>query len=80
MWQDITIQVEKPIVTVHHGDAHVPKSQVNKEHWNNELADQVPPVKTSQADLDWQHKGQLFLSPWASGHQGRDFTSQWAQG
>lgn len=83
MWQDIAVQMEKTIVRVHHGDAQVPKSQANKEHWNNELADQVPPVKASQVDLGWQHKGELFLTPWAhdaSGHQDRDFTSKWAQG
>ncbi|TRZ19944.1 hypothetical protein HGM15179_007093 [Zosterops borbonicus] len=65
MWQDIIIQVEKPIVRVHHGDAHMPKSRVQKEHCNNEHTDQDPPAKVSQVDVDWQHKGELFLAQWA---------------
>ncbi|KAJ7412096.1 hypothetical protein BTVI_47494 [Pitangus sulphuratus] len=36
----------------------------------------------SQVDLDWQHKGELFLVRWAhdaSDHQGRDVTYRWAR-
>lgn len=32
----------------------------------------------AQVDLDWQHKGELFLTQWAhAGHQGRDATYRW---
>jgi len=33
-------------------------------------------------DLDWQHKGELFIARWAHdtlGHQGRDATYRWAR-
>ena len=35
----------------------------------------------AKVDLDWQHKGELFIARWAhdtSGHQGRDATYRWA--
>ncbi|RMC00195.1 hypothetical protein DUI87_22797 [Hirundo rustica rustica] len=81
-WKDITTRVEKLHVKVHHVDAHVPKSWANKEHRNNELVDQAAKIEVSKIDLDWQHKGELFLARWAhdaSGHQGRDATYKWAQ-
>ncbi|RMC19015.1 hypothetical protein DUI87_03619 [Hirundo rustica rustica] len=62
-------------------DAHVSKSQANEEHHNNEQVDKAAKVKVSQVDLDWQHKGEVFLACWAhdaSGHQGRDATYPWA--
>ncbi|TRZ07572.1 hypothetical protein HGM15179_019537 [Zosterops borbonicus] len=68
--------------TVHHVDAHIPKSRANKEHRNNEQVDQGSKIEMSKIDLDWQHKGELFLAQWAhdaSGHQGRDATYKWAQ-
>ncbi|RMC04445.1 hypothetical protein DUI87_18888 [Hirundo rustica rustica] len=56
------------------------KSQANEEHHNNEQVDKA--AKVSQVDLDWQHKGEVFLARWAhdaSGHQGRDATYRWAR-
>ncbi|RMB97671.1 hypothetical protein DUI87_25822 [Hirundo rustica rustica] len=44
--------------------------------------DKAAKVKVSQVDLDWQHKGEVFLARWAhdaSGHQGRDATYRWAR-
>ncbi|RMC16999.1 hypothetical protein DUI87_06256 [Hirundo rustica rustica] len=67
---------------VRHVDAHVSKSQANEEHHNNEQVDKAAKVKVSQVDLDWQHKGEVFLARWAhdaSGHQGRDATYRWAR-
>ena len=43
--------------------------------------DQAAKIKVAQVDLDWQHKGEQFMAPWAhdsSGHQGRDATYRWA--
>ncbi|RMB94977.1 hypothetical protein DUI87_28520 [Hirundo rustica rustica] len=63
-------------------DAHVPKSQANEEHRNNEQVDQAAEIEVSKIGLDWQHKGELFLARWAhdvSGHQGRDATYKWAR-
>lgn len=43
--------------------------------------DQVAKIKVAQVDLDWHHKGELFIVLWAhimSGHQGRDATYKWA--
>ncbi|RMC15262.1 hypothetical protein DUI87_07450 [Hirundo rustica rustica] len=57
-------------------------SQANEEHHNNEQVDKAAKVKVSQVDLDWQHKGEVFLARWAhdaSGHQGRDATYRWAR-
>ncbi|KAJ7412762.1 hypothetical protein BTVI_45350 [Pitangus sulphuratus] len=81
IWQDIATRVEKLIVRVRHVDAHVPKFRANEEHRNNEQADRASQVEVSQVDLDWQHKGELFLVRWAhdtAGHQGRDATYRWA--
>ncbi|RMC07448.1 hypothetical protein DUI87_16920 [Hirundo rustica rustica] len=81
-WKDIATRVEKLPVEVRHVDAHVPKSQANEEHRNNEQVDQAAKIEVSKIDLDWQHKGELFLARWAhdaSGHQGRDATYKWAQ-
>ncbi|KAJ7425472.1 hypothetical protein BTVI_02794 [Pitangus sulphuratus] len=78
--QDIATQVEKLTVRVRHVDAHVPKNRANEEHHNNKQADRDAQVEVSQVDLDWQHKGELFLVRWAhdaSGHQGRDTTYRW---
>ncbi|RMC19975.1 hypothetical protein DUI87_00820 [Hirundo rustica rustica] len=82
IWQDIAARVEKLTVKVRQVDAHVSKSQANEEHHNNEQMDKAAKVKVSQADLDWQHKGEVFLAHWAhdeSGHQGRDATYRWAR-
>ena len=65
-----------------HVDAHVPKSRANEEHRHNEQVDQASKIEVSKIDLDWQHKGELFLARWAhdaSGHQGRDATYKWAR-
>ncbi|RMB92700.1 hypothetical protein DUI87_30846 [Hirundo rustica rustica] len=80
-WKDIATRVEKLPVKVRHVDAHVPKSRANEEHRNNEQVDQAAKIEVSKIDLDWQHKGELFLARWAhdaSGHQGRDATYKWA--
>ncbi|RMC00134.1 hypothetical protein DUI87_23544 [Hirundo rustica rustica] len=81
-WKDIATRVEKLPVKVRHVDAHVPKSRANEEHQNNEQVDQAAKIEVSKIDLDWQHKGELFLARWAhdaSGHQDRDATYKWAQ-
>ncbi|RMC20087.1 hypothetical protein DUI87_00933 [Hirundo rustica rustica] len=81
-WKDIATRVEKLPVKVRHVDAHVPKSRANEEHQNNEQVDHAAKIEVSKIDLDWQHKGELFLARWAhdaSGHQGRDATYKWAQ-
>ncbi|RMC19765.1 hypothetical protein DUI87_03329 [Hirundo rustica rustica] len=81
-WKDIATRVEKLLVKVRHVDAHVPKSQANEEHQNNEKVDQAAKIEVSKIDLDWQHKGELFLARWAhdaSGHQARDATYKWAR-
>ncbi|RMB98402.1 hypothetical protein DUI87_25308 [Hirundo rustica rustica] len=62
IWQDIAARVEKLTVKVRHVDAHVSKSQANEEHHNNEQVDKAAKVKVSQVDLDWQHKGEVFLA------------------
>ncbi|RMC22022.1 hypothetical protein DUI87_02893 [Hirundo rustica rustica] len=81
-WKDIATRVEKLPIKIHHVDAHVPKSRANEEHRNNEQVDQAAKIEVSKIDLDWQHKGEVFLARWAhdaSGHQGRDATYKWAQ-
>ncbi|KAK4806863.1 hypothetical protein QYF61_012584 [Mycteria americana] len=72
---------ENLVVKVHHIDAHVPKSQATEEHQNNQQVDQAAKIEVAQVDLDWQHKGELFIARWAhdtSGHQGKDATYRWA--
>ncbi|KAK4830577.1 LOW QUALITY PROTEIN: hypothetical protein QYF61_011755 [Mycteria americana] len=78
LWQDIAAWVENLVVKVHHIDDHIPKSQATEEHQNNQQVDQAAKI---EVDLDWQHKGELFIAQWAhdtSGHQGRDATYRWA--
>ncbi|KAK4826081.1 hypothetical protein QYF61_005040 [Mycteria americana] len=44
--------------------------------------DQAAKIEAAQVDLDWQHKGGLFIARWAhdtSGHQGRHATYRWAR-
>ncbi|TRZ10533.1 hypothetical protein HGM15179_016574 [Zosterops borbonicus] len=82
IWKDIASRVEKLTVKVRHVDAHVPKGRANEEHRNNEQVDQAARIEVSKIDLDWHHKGELFLARWAhdaSGHQGRDATYKWAR-
>ncbi|KAK4811067.1 hypothetical protein QYF61_016353 [Mycteria americana] len=81
LWQDISARVENLVVKVRHVDAHVPKSRATEEHQNNQQVDQAAKIEVAQVDLDWQHKGELFIAWWAhdtSGHQGRDATYRWA--
>ncbi|GAB0175576.1 hypothetical protein GRJ2_000022800 [Grus japonensis] len=81
LWQDITAWLEKLVVKVRHVDAHIPKSQATEEHRNNEQVDQASRTEVAQVDLDWEHKGELFIAQWAhdtSGHLGRDVTYKWA--
>ncbi|KAK4806255.1 hypothetical protein QYF61_013399, partial [Mycteria americana] len=81
LWQDIAARVENLVVKVRHVDAHVPKSRATEEHQNNQQVDQAAKIEVAQVDLDWQHKGELFIAWWAhdtSGHQGRDATYTWA--
>ena len=82
LWQDTAAQVENLVVKVHHVDAHVPKSQGTEEHQNNQQVDQAAKIQVSQVDLDWQHRGELFIARWThdtSGHQGRDAAYRWAR-
>ncbi|GAB0176571.1 hypothetical protein GRJ2_000122300 [Grus japonensis] len=79
--QDIAARLEKLVVKVCHGDAQVPKSRATEEHQNNQQMDQAAKIEVVQVDLDWQHKGELFIACWAhdtSGHQGRDAAYRWA--
>ncbi|RMB96506.1 hypothetical protein DUI87_27039 [Hirundo rustica rustica] len=81
-WKDIATRVGRLPVKVHHVDAHIPKSRANEEHRNNEQVDRAAKIEVSKIDLDWEHKGGLFLARWAhdaSGHQGRDATYKWAR-
>ncbi|KAK4810858.1 hypothetical protein QYF61_008830 [Mycteria americana] len=58
-------------------NAHIPKSGATEEHQNKQQVDQASQIEVAQVDLDWQHKGELFIAQWAhdtSGHQGRDAT------
>ncbi|RMC03513.1 hypothetical protein DUI87_20712 [Hirundo rustica rustica] len=81
-WKDIATRVGRLPVKVRHVDAHIPKSRANEEHRNNEEVDRAAKIEVSKIDLDWEHKGELFLARWAhdaSGHQGRDATYKWAR-
>ncbi|TRZ11241.1 hypothetical protein HGM15179_015857 [Zosterops borbonicus] len=81
-WKDFATRVEKLPVKVRHVDAHVPKSRATEEHQDNEQVYQAAKIEVSKIDLDWQHKGELFLARWAhdaSGHQGRDAAYKWAR-
>ncbi|GAB0206566.1 hypothetical protein GRJ2_003122200 [Grus japonensis] len=81
LWQDIAARLEKLVVKVRHVDAHIPKSRATEEHQNNQQVDQAAKIEVAQVDLDWQHKGELFIARWAhdtSGHRGRDATYRWA--
>ncbi|RMB94973.1 hypothetical protein DUI87_28516 [Hirundo rustica rustica] len=81
-WKDIATRVGRLPVKVRHVDAHIPKSRANEEHQNNEQVDPAAKIEVSKIDLDWEHKGELFLARWghdASGHQGRDATYKWAR-
>ncbi|XP_067999348.1 uncharacterized protein [Melanerpes formicivorus] len=80
LWQDIAARLDRLPTKVRHIDAHIPKSRATEEHKHNHQADLA--AKISQIDLDWEHKGELFLARWAhdtSGHQGRDATYRWAR-
>ncbi|XP_049649828.1 uncharacterized protein LOC126035341 [Accipiter gentilis] len=80
LWQDIASRLEN--LVVRHEDSHVPKRRATEEHRNNDQVDQAAKIEVSQVDLDWQHKGELFMAQWAhdtSGHQGRDATYRWAR-
>ena len=50
------------VVKVCHVDAHVPKSRATEEQQNNHQVDQAAKIEVAQIDLDWQHKGELFLA------------------
>ncbi|GAB0208799.1 hypothetical protein GRJ2_003345600 [Grus japonensis] len=81
LWQDIAARLEKLVVKVRHVDVHIPKSRATEEHQNNQQVDQAAKIEVAQVDLDWQHKGELFIARWAhdtSGHQGRYRTYRWA--
>jgi len=82
LWQDIAARLEQLVVKVRHVDARIPKSRATEEHQNNHQVDQAAEIEIVQLDLDWQHKGELFIGQWAhdtSGHQGRDATYRWAR-
>ncbi|KAK4818811.1 hypothetical protein QYF61_019740 [Mycteria americana] len=82
LWQGIAARVENLVVKVCHVDADVPKGWVTEEHQNGQQVDQAAKIEVAQVDLDWQHKGELFIVQWAhdtSGHQRRDVTCRWAR-
>jgi len=62
LWQDIAAQLEQLVVKVRHVNAHVPKSWGTEEPQNNQQVDQAVKIEVSQMDLDWQHKGELFIA------------------
>ncbi|GAB0209237.1 hypothetical protein GRJ2_003389400 [Grus japonensis] len=62
LWQDIAAWLEKLVVKVRHVDAPIPKSQDTEEHQNNHQVDQAAKIQVAQVDLDWQHKGELFIA------------------
>ncbi|KAK4824015.1 hypothetical protein QYF61_009606, partial [Mycteria americana] len=62
LWQNIAAWVENLVVKVRHVDAHVPKSWATEENQNNQQADQAAKIEVAQVDLDWQHKGELFIA------------------
>jgi len=77
LWEDIAARLEQLAVKVCHLDAHVPKSQATEEHQNKHQVDQAAKIEVAQVDLDWQHKGELFIAQWArdtSDHQGTEIT------
>lgn len=47
VWQDITTQVEKLALKVHHTDAHIPKHWATEEHCNNGQVEQVAKIQLS---------------------------------
>uniref|UniRef100_A0A8B9FPQ9 ribonuclease H n=1 Tax=Amazona collaria TaxID=241587 RepID=A0A8B9FPQ9_9PSIT len=80
LWQDIAARVQNLVIKVRHVDAHVPKSRATEEHQNNQQVDKAAQIEVAQMDLDWQHKGELFLARWAHdtlGHQGREAAYRW---
>jgi len=62
LWQDIAAWLEQLAVKVRHMDAHVPRSRATEEHQNNHQVDQAAKTEVAQVDLDWQHKGELFIA------------------
>lgn len=46
-------------------DAHVRKSQAAEEHQNNQQVERAAKVEVARLDLDWSHKGKLFVGQWA---------------
>ncbi|KAK4831284.1 hypothetical protein QYF61_016754 [Mycteria americana] len=79
--QDIAARIENFVVKVRYIDAHTPKvvplkNTKTMSRWTRLLA-----IEVAQVDLDWQHKGELFIVWWAhdtSGHLVRDATYKWA--
>ena len=59
------ILAENNIVKVCHIDAHIPKSHATEGHQNIQQVGQTARIEMAQIDLDWQHKGELFLVFWA---------------
>lgn len=88
MCKDIVTLEENTTIKACHVDAHITKSCATKEHQNKQQVDWAARVDIALVDLNWQHKGDLFLMLWAhqgdspSGHQGRDATYRrtWDQG
>ena len=79
---DISAWVENMVVKVCHVDAYVPKSCATEEHHNNQQVDQPTRIEMAEVDLDWQHKGELFLGQYThdtSDHQRRYASCRWAQ-
>jgi len=62
LWQDIAAWLEQLAVKVGHVDAHVPKSWATEEHQNNQHVYQTAKTEVAQVDLDWQCKGELFIT------------------
>lgn len=44
-------------------------SHATEEHRNNEQVDMASKIEVVQVDLDWKHKGKLYVAPWPMKHQ-----------
>ncbi|PKU31524.1 hypothetical protein llap_18173 [Limosa lapponica baueri] len=59
----------------------MPKSHATEEHQNNKQVGKAVKIEVAQVDLDWEHKGELFVTRWAHKtleYLGRDATYRWA--
>lgn len=80
LWKNIAQDLEKLNVWMQH--VNVPKGRATKEEINNHQADWDAQIATINEDMDWEHKGELFVARWARetlGHPRWDATYHWAR-